>query len=106
MKIGDEIVCIDTSTVDKYGVAGSPIKGEIYTIIDAAACIECGEYEINVGLTSTLGTRCTCGHITDPGPVYNDPKRFRKIERHTAQENCVNVQLIEEGLDIPTPELV
>lgn len=87
-KIGQEIVCVDTSSA----VVNSPIKShspalvkhEIYKIRDITECVHCKRILLDVGLPNETEydfTRCVCDNIINsPNSHLCSSHRFRPLD--------------------------
>jgi len=94
MKVGDRVVCIRSFERQERGV-NNPVRGRYYTVR--------GVFN---------GDAITLEEIINPKRQYMDAFdearfniiAFRKLESYKATNNAFNFNIVEEGLEIETPQ--
>ena len=94
MKKGDRVVCVRSIVETEWSVT-NPVKGKYYTVrevVDGDAITL--EEIINPKKKYTEGLGEACFYMIC----------FRKLESYTATNNALNFNIVEEGLEIRTPQ--
>jgi hypothetical protein len=90
MKVGDRVICVKPIRIIEIGVQ-NPIVGGEYTV----RCIE----EDAMAFEEIVNKKKR--YFDGYGEALFHMRYFRKLETYKATENCVNFDMVEEGLEEP-----
>jgi len=94
MKTGDRVVCIRPFGTRERGLT-KPIKGNHYTVREVF-------YYSYITLEEIINPKKQ--YIEVFGEARFDILHFRKLESYKAKNNAFNFNIVEEGLEVKTPQ--
>jgi hypothetical protein len=101
MKVGDNVICIQTCS---NGFNESVFKGKIYTIYAIRNCPGCKKIQFDVGLRGVIGSdKCLCGYGSGKTDItWAVSTLFAPIQYDSAHDELLE-KIVEEKPDVLIP---
>lgn len=100
--IGQKVVCVDSSHVNKHLIAAPLVEGKTYTVVGIKPC-SCGQVGVNVGIRSGVMGQAICrgceGIIETGYTWWHNQNRFVPLDADRELDEAIS-EALKESLKI------